>query len=895
MGTLNLGTLGTLHLSCSEGGDLSSILSQPKRFALLVYLALAEPRGYHRRDSLLTLFWPEMDANHARNSLSQSLSFLRRKLPEGLVLSRGTEEVGLDHERISTGVDALEKAVAERRWADALDLYTGEFLKGFHLSETLEFDEWMEGERDRLRELAAGAAWAMAQDQIQRGELVAAERTAQRALKLVWSDETPVREFMRALAGAGDRAAALNLYERFCSKLREELDLEPSVATVATADAIRNGDLLEAEAGLASSPSRPTADEPSTLPEEGDRSRHAVGEIRSTVLEAPVAEDPRGAVFPPEPPARGHRHWVPWALVGGFLVALAGTAILGPWNRPADLGPVPFQRQLTFRGDVGLAALSPDGRMLAYVAGGEPRKLFVKDLIGDAELVVADSIGLAYELRWAPIGDQLAFAGIHGGVDGTFLFPRLGGGERRLGLSRQLAWGPRSERIALWSEDADKPLLIQSIRTGRVDSIPLPGSDQFVGGGDWSPQGDRLAVLTHSGPGPTHLWVLDVESGTHSLLFTSDRAFQGPRWSAGGDALYLSSYFSSGTLFKLELEPGSAGYGDPDARRGDGEGGLPWVTNFGPVRGRPGTSGNHNLYSISADGRRLAYTRAKAHSNFSVIRPLGGGRSEHMVLTRGTAAKYGPSLSPDGASLAFVQEKPQGFDLLVVSTAGGEPVRLNVPGLVAGEPDWAPDSRRLAIPTMIDEVVNLVVVSTGGEDPVLHPDARPVVSSRTSWAPGSLIAYQVPGNRNSRLLDPDVGGEGQVLVPNDSVGWMFFPRFSPDGTSVAVYWNRIFPGPGLWLISLLDGSQTRLAPPIDGEHPVDWSLDGGRIYTVGREGTIRTYSVDGGQASIVSQPSGVGDARCEPHERPDGLYWVCTNTEVLSDVWMIENFDPGRG
>ena len=83
---------------------------------------------------------------------------------------------------------------------------------------------------------------------------------------------------------------------------------------------------------------------------------------------------------------------------------------------------------------------------------------------------------------------------------------------------------------------------------------------------------------------------------------------------------------------------------------------------------------------------------------------------------------------------------------------------------------------------------------------------------------------------------------------------MFHARFSPDGTKVAVDWNRGSPGPGLWVISLEDGSQTWSAPRHLLEHPLGWSLDGERIYTVDREGTIRRYPAGGGEGTIVPQP-----------------------------------------
>jgi DNA-binding SARP family transcriptional activator len=53
---IRLRTLGALDLRDADGQELRGVLAQPKRAALLAYLALATPRGYHRRDTLLALF-----------------------------------------------------------------------------------------------------------------------------------------------------------------------------------------------------------------------------------------------------------------------------------------------------------------------------------------------------------------------------------------------------------------------------------------------------------------------------------------------------------------------------------------------------------------------------------------------------------------------------------------------------------------------------------------------------------------------------------------------------------------------------------------------------------------------------------------------------------------------
>ncbi len=238
-----LRTLGALDLSAFGGGELISVLSQPKRFAILAYLAVARPPGLHRRDSLLSLFWPEMEQTRARNALSQSLSFLRRELPVQAILSRGAEEVGLDSSVVIADAVQFRGAVDERRWGDALQYYGGDFLRGFHIQGAPGFEEWVQAERDLLLDSAASCAWSLARDQVLRGALEEGERTAKRALGMVCPDETTVERFMELLMALGDRVAALRLYQRFSTILKDSLGLTPSPSLKALEE------LLRAQAG----------------------------------------------------------------------------------------------------------------------------------------------------------------------------------------------------------------------------------------------------------------------------------------------------------------------------------------------------------------------------------------------------------------------------------------------------------------------------------------------------------------------------------------------------------------------------------------------------------------------------------------------------------------------
>src|SRR5205085_5937190 len=100
------------------------------------------PLGFHRRDALLALFWPELDEEHARDALSAALGFLRRALGTGVVVTRGAEEVGLDRARAWCDAAAFGEHIAAGRHDDALTLYRGDFLRGFHVADAPEFGRW---------------------------------------------------------------------------------------------------------------------------------------------------------------------------------------------------------------------------------------------------------------------------------------------------------------------------------------------------------------------------------------------------------------------------------------------------------------------------------------------------------------------------------------------------------------------------------------------------------------------------------------------------------------------------------------------------------------------------------------------------------------------------------
>ena len=113
---IELRTLGVLDLRDGNGNEIRSVLQQPKRLALLAYLALASPRRHHRRDSLLAMFWPELDEEHARAALRRSLYYLRTGLGRDVIVARGEDELTVSAEGLGAMPPRSPKRSRHRNW-----------------------------------------------------------------------------------------------------------------------------------------------------------------------------------------------------------------------------------------------------------------------------------------------------------------------------------------------------------------------------------------------------------------------------------------------------------------------------------------------------------------------------------------------------------------------------------------------------------------------------------------------------------------------------------------------------------------------------------------------------------------------------------------------------------
>jgi hypothetical protein len=163
---------------------------------------------------------------------------LRRSLG-GSGLDTGAGQVRLAPGVVQLDLEELDVHAAAERWCPAAQLVAGEFMEGFAVSGAGEFEEWLAAERVVWRRRGVDVLVHCAESALQAGRAQEAAGMAQRSAVLDPCSDLAIRAWMRSLALAGDRAAALERYESFAHRVSEELDVRPEARTVALAELLR--------------------------------------------------------------------------------------------------------------------------------------------------------------------------------------------------------------------------------------------------------------------------------------------------------------------------------------------------------------------------------------------------------------------------------------------------------------------------------------------------------------------------------------------------------------------------------------------------------------------------------------------------------------------------------
>jgi len=232
-----------------------------KATALLAFLAVTGHQ--HSRDTLTALLWPDADRERARGALRRTLSVLNSATGgDCFLLDRQT--LGLRADRVTVDVTEFERRAGDVGHShpagktcprcipvleSAAALYRDDFLSGFSLRDSPEFDDWQAFQGDRLRRRLADVLERLVLARVMAGRAADAVEEARRWLSLDLLQEPAHAVLMRLFAWTGQRSEALKQYRDCVRVLDRELGVPPLTQTTALYEAIRSDRLPPAPKG----------------------------------------------------------------------------------------------------------------------------------------------------------------------------------------------------------------------------------------------------------------------------------------------------------------------------------------------------------------------------------------------------------------------------------------------------------------------------------------------------------------------------------------------------------------------------------------------------------------------------------------------------------------------
>ncbi|MEP6834928.1 MAG: S41 family peptidase [Gemmatimonas sp.] len=476
-------------------------------------------------------------------------------------------------------------------------------------------------------------------------------------------------------------------------------------------------------------------------------------------------------------------------------------------------------------------ALSPDGKEIAFIAGGDIWTVPAEG--GIARLLVAHPATESHPV-YSPDGQQLAFISMRTGNGDIYVL------NLATGTLQRRTYDDARDQLDAWSRDGQ--WLYFSSTAGDVGGMNDIWRVHASGGQPMQVAADRYAAEYWSSPAPDNKTIAITARGTVS----------GQWWRHG------RSHLDESELWLVHnIDAGTPTY----ERLGEAGGAKDAWPQFAPdgqsVYYMSDRDGNENLWqkplkgtakkltsftkgrllwpSIANNGSAIVFER-----DFGIWRyDVAKGQAQAVPVTlRGAAADAVPerqtvtqgfqslALAPDGKKLAFLA---RGEVFVSASREGGDAVRLTQTPDAETDVAWLPDSRRAVYASSRDNSWRLYQydVTTRTEKAITTAEGRafgPRVSPDGKW-----IAYRRNG-KELRLVTPD-GLNDHKLADGDFGEPPFTSAsdvtWSPDSKWIA------------YLTTTARGFATVIVVPVDGGTPrpvsfsansnasdVEWSPDG---------------------------------------------------------------------
>jgi len=487
-------------------------------------------------------------------------------------------------------------------------------------------------------------------------------------------------------------------------------------------------------------------------------------------------------------------------------------------NPPAKAGLVtrPF---ITMNGDKGALAFSPDGASLAFTSiesGTGSYALYVRSMSDERSLQLTANTAPAARIAWSPDGRQIAF--LRPIVPGeprqqVFMIPTTGGGAELVGEAvGGLDWSPDGQSLAITDrpEPQTAPVIYLLTVDGKtrkqLTTLP-PGSDSFDHDPRFSPDGRSVAFIREHSPFNSDILLLDVANGRLVELARKQADVRSLQWSVDGrELLFLSRQSGSSRIWSLPIKGSTP---------------QPLTSVW------PGTDN----FAISPRDGQMVLSCLDTTEKITIL-----GQSEESEASRhplceirSTERDVSPQFSPDGRQIAFLSDRTGHAEVWITDPACSYQTKLtNLQQWGLGRPRWSPDGKRIAFHRYSGDQTDIFLVEViGGQLRQLTdhpaPDSNPSWSADGRWIYFTSRRENASGLRRGDHLwrvSVDGGPATQLSINNAHDSWE-----STDGQTLLFTYQSV-----LFEKNLATGQERRIEELVGQQFGQNWAPAAGGIY-----------------------------------------------------------------
>ena len=489
--------------------------------------------------------------------------------------------------------------------------------------------------------------------------------------------------------------------------------------------------------------------------------------------------------------------------------------------------------QITTYGNVVSAAISPDGKQVAYVRENSSQEsLWLIQLNTSLNVQLIPSGDVSFnKVSFSHDGNYLYFSShtaneqtnlyrisvLHGPP--TKLLENLEGNYSLSADDRRVVFKRRNRK------DSEDTLYIAELDNGQERPLVTHKQPEWIWAFSLSPNGKTVVFATgetDSGRETMNVLEVDTETGQEKLLVKPNwyyvRQFE---WLPEGDGLLVCGRERSNMdpqIFRMSYPSGA----------------LQQLTN---------DLNNYLSFSVNADASKMIAVQSQLASHIWVSQKINGSKARNVADGRGRVA-----WTADGRIIFNSSSVMNSSDLWIARPDGSDPKQLS---FNTGFNDWpaiSTDSRMIVFQSNRTGVQHLWRMNLDGSNQVQltngYAERNAAISPDGKW-----VYYN--SSENSLLWKVDPNGGEPVQLTNE---YAAYPSVSPDGKLIACFhFPRVSHEARITVRSADDMktvAELTLAPGFWISRSIQWEADNSTLlYATESEGKLKLY-----RQSIYSGP-----------------------------------------